>query len=97
MLPRDSIGNASDPHLVALLALGWLCQDEDRAERLLAITGLEPGTLRETAGLPDTQAAVLGFLANHEPDLIACAQAIAVAPEELMAAHRALSGPEWDA
>lgn len=97
MRSRDSIGNAPDPHLIALLALGWLCGDADRAERLLALTGLEPGMLRDSAGSQETQAAILGFLANHEPDLMACAEAIDVSPEALVAAHRALEGPEWNA
>lgn len=76
---------------MALAALGWILQDTDRAERYLSLTGLDPDALR--AGLDD--AGVLGsaleFLANHEPDLIRAAEALAVTPEELIAMRRILS------
>lgn len=72
-----------DAQILALQALGWVLQDEDRAQRLLALTGLDPRQLR--SGLEDSAmlSSLLGFLANHEPDLIACANAIGVPPEQL--------------
>jgi hypothetical protein len=74
-------------------ALVWALSDEARCERLLSLTGLTPETLR--GGISDTglQAAVLSFLESHEPDLIACAVAIDVSPEALVAARRELEGP----
>lgn len=75
---------------LALAVLGWVLQDSERAERYLSLTGLDPDSLR--AGLDDRTvlASVLEFLANHEPDLIRAAEALAVTPEELVAAHKEL-------
>jgi hypothetical protein len=42
-------------------------------------------------------AAVLDFILHHEADTIACAAALHVKPEALVAAHAALSGPASDA
>lgn len=75
-----------DPAALALQALAWTLADSARAERLLALTGLTPERLRAGAADPAVLAAVLGFLGAHEPDLIACADAIGIAPERLVAA-----------
>lgn len=80
-----------DPESLALGALGWVLQDEDRAQRLLALTGLTPDILRERLTDRAVLGAVLEFLANHEPDLVLAADALNVAPETLIAAHRALA------
>ena len=79
-----------DPAVLALSALAWTLAEPDRAERLLATTGLGAGDLRARAGEPALLAAVLGFLAAHEPDLIACADALGTPPERLAAAQQAL-------
>jgi hypothetical protein len=41
-----------------------------------------------------TLAAILGFLAAHEPDLVACAEALDIDAEALAAAARRLEGLE---
>jgi hypothetical protein len=64
--------------------------DDARAERLLALTGLTPAGLRARVGERDFLAAVLRFLENHEPDLIACAGALGVPPLALIAAREGL-------
>ncbi len=76
---------------MALAAIGWLMQDEERAERYLDLTGLDPDSLR--AGLDNSQVlgSALDFLANYEPDLIRAAEALAVTPEELVAARKDLT------
>lgn len=75
---------------LALAALGWILQDGDRAARFLDLTGLDPDGLRAGIGERAIQASVLQFLANHEPDLLRCAEALAVTPEELVAAGQEL-------
>ncbi len=75
---------------LALAALGWICSDQPRAERLLSLTGLDPEGLRGGLDEPGVMRAVLDFLADHEPDLLKCAEALAVTPEELIAARSAL-------
>lgn len=82
---QDSPG-AGEPFTLALLALAWTLGDERRADRLLALTGLDADALRAGVDNPAVLGAVLDFLADHEPDLIACAQAIEAAPDDLIAA-----------
>lgn len=77
--------------VLALAALGWILEDQDRAARLLSLTGLKPDDLRAGLGNPAVLAAVVEFLANHEPDLIRCAEALAVTPEELVDAAKELA------
>src|SRR3546814_20355068 len=36
-----------EPDALALAALTWILEDGERAQRLLALTGLEPDTLRQ--------------------------------------------------
>ena len=79
---------------LALHALGWILTDEPRAERLLGMTGLTPEGLRAALAERATLAAVLGFLAAHEPDLVACAEALDMTPEALAAAAGRLEGQE---
>ena len=75
---------------VALHALGWTLGDDKRAERFLALTGLTPEDLRDRLDEPQTLAAAIRFLEAHEPDLVACAEAIGVKPADLPEARRRL-------
>jgi len=75
---------------LALHALGWTLGDDKRADRFLALTGLTPEDLRARLDEPQMLAAALRFLEAHEPDLVACAQAIGVAPADLPEARRRL-------
>ncbi|HKY80173.1 MAG TPA: DUF3572 family protein [Sphingobium sp.] len=86
----DSPADESDPATLALLALAWTLADERRADRLLALTGLDAGALRAGIDNPRVLGAVLDFLADHEPDLIACAEAIDATPATLIAARELL-------
>ena len=79
-----------DAVATGLSALAWTLGDGARAERLLAVTGLDPLDLRARAADPAVLAAVLGFLEAHEPDLVACADALGIAPEALVRAHTEL-------
>lgn len=84
---RPEVEHAS---VLSLAALGWLLEDSDRADRFLSLTGLDPDTLRAAIGEMQTQVAVLEFLSHHEPDLVSAAEALAVTPEELIAAMHEL-------
>ncbi len=79
-----------DAVAIGLEALVWTLGDGARAERLLAVTGLAPADLRARAGDPAVLAAVIGFLEAHEPDLVACADVLGIAPEALVRAHAEL-------
>ena len=87
--PHTNLPSA-DATSLALQALGWILAEEDRAQRLLDVTGLDPSERRARAGEPAVLAAVLGFLENHEPDLLECADALEVTPEVLVAARERL-------
>lgn len=84
MPARDT--NAPDATALALRALAWTLGEPSRAERLLGVTGLAVDDLRARAADPAVLAAVLGFLAAHEPDLLACADALGTDPAALTAA-----------
>jgi GTP-sensing pleiotropic transcriptional regulator CodY len=88
-MPRPDT-NTPDAEALALAALGWTLSEESRAERLLALTGLTPDDLRARLGEPGLLAAVLGFLESHEPDLLACADALGITPSALVEARRRL-------
>ena len=79
-----------DAGALALSALAWVLSDEDRAERLLLLTGLTPDALRAGLGDPAVLGAVLEFLSQHEPDLLLAADALNVPPQELIDAARRL-------
>jgi hypothetical protein len=89
MNARDTIDD--DATALALQALAWTLGDDARAGRLLALTGLEPEGIRARIGDPAMLGAVLAFLESHEPDLIACAEALGIKPQQLIAAQERLS------
>ena len=82
--------NPPDAETLALAALGWTLSEEARAQRLLALTGLDPAALRARLGEAGLLASVLAFLEAHEPDLLAAAEAVNVPPAALVEARRRL-------
>lgn len=81
-----------DADTLALRALGWTLAEPDRADRLLAVTGIEPAALRAGVDDPAVLAATLQFLLANEADLVACADGLGVAPTALADAARRLDG-----
>ena len=73
-----------------LRALAATLSEPKRAERFLALTGLDADQLRERLGDPGLLSAVIGFLENHEPDLVAVAEEIGTTPAALVAAGGSL-------
>lgn len=88
---KSGVHSPEDADALALNALGWVLTDDDRAERLLALTGLTPEILRERLTDRTVLAAVLDFLANHEPDLLLAADALSVEPQALLQAREHLA------
>jgi hypothetical protein len=80
-----------DPEILALGALVWVLGDDDRAGRLLTLTGLTGDDLRERLGERPVLAAVLDYLCAYEPDLVAAADHLGVSPRVLADAGRALA------
>ena len=88
---RASKPSRDDAEGVALEALGYLASDEDRLWAFLGATGLEPGTIRQSARTPGFLVAVLDHVAANEGLLIELAAALAIKPERLMEARRTLA------
>lgn len=76
---------------MALGALVWVLSEDDRADRLLTLTGLTAQDLRERLGERTVLAAVIEYLCAYEPDLLAAAEHLGVGPQALADAGRALS------
>ena len=80
--------NPDDGMALALSALAWILSEGARAERLLALTGLDAAGLRSRIDDPTLHEAIFSFLEAHEPDLVACADALGVPPERLARAEK---------
>ena len=76
--------DSNDAQTMALNALVWVLHDPDRADRFLALTGLEGDDIRSRINDPALLDGVIAFLEAHEPDLVACAKALDVAPGVLL-------------
>jgi hypothetical protein len=68
---------------LALRALVWTLAEPARADRLLAVTGLDPAGLRARLSNPAVLGAALEFLLAHEADLVACADGLGVPPQAI--------------
>jgi hypothetical protein len=82
--------------VTAMRAIVWILSDDDRAQRLLSLTGLDPDALRAGIGDPDLLAAVITFVAGHEPDLVACAAALEMPVAQLAAVGQRLEPYDID-
>ena len=82
----------NDPYALALAALAATLSDERRAQRFLALTGIETDELRSRAADPALLASLIAFLEAHEPDLLAVAEEVGVEPHALVEARRQLEG-----
>lgn len=85
--------NKDKASALALGAIGWILSDDERASRFLALTGLVPDDLRTRISSTGVLDAALGFLESHQPDFLACAEALGVPPIQLVQA-RALLCPQ---
>ena len=77
----------TDPAAIALAALGWVLGEPARAQRFLDLTGLTPDDLRARIGAAEIHRAVLEYLAGHEADLTAAADALGLPPETIARAR----------
>ena len=83
--------DSNDAQTMALNALVWVLHEPDRADRFLALTGLEGDDIRSRINDPALLDGVIAFLEAHEPDLVACAKALDVAPGVLLGTRMKLS------
>ncbi len=77
---------------LALQALAYIMSDDKLMERFVNLSGITADDLRDGLDTDPVLAAILAFLASHEPDLLACAAALGQSPEQLMNAAHVLQG-----
>ena len=76
---------------MAVAALTFIAQDDERLGRFLALSGLEPGNLREAATEPSFLVGVLDYLSSDEALLLAFAANFQIDPTAVGTAQRLLS------
>ncbi len=81
---------------LAIQALNFLAEDPARLARFLALSGLDPGSIRSAAAESGFLAGVLEHLGNDEALLVAFAADAGVRPAEVNQARRILSGHDWE-
>ena len=81
-----------DAETLALNALRFLADDPARLGRFLALTGIGPDELRDSAGEPHLLAAVLDHFLRDESLLLVFSAEQRTAPELIALAHRKLTG-----
>jgi Protein of unknown function (DUF3572) len=77
--------NKDDPAIIGIQMVGWIVSDPVRADRFLALTGLDGAAIRARITDPSLLDAAFGFLEGHQSDFIACADALGLSPERLAA------------
>lgn len=87
-----------DPETIAVRVLERLAADPERIGRFLALTGLDPGSLRSAASRPDFLPAVLDHVVSDEALLVEVAAEAGLRPEAIAVAQQRLSPPRaWSA
>lgn len=82
---------------VAIEALAFLADNEERLGLFLSLTGLGPETVRQAAADPGFLSAVLDHIAQDEALLLAFAAEAGLPPAAVAAARERLAGPRPDA
>jgi hypothetical protein len=90
--PRGGAPDRDAAESLAVEALGFVAADAELLQRFLAVTGIEAADIRAAARQSGFLAGVLGFVAAHEPTLLAFAVSAGRPAETVLAAMRALPG-----
>ena len=81
---------------VAVGAFAFITSDEERLGRFLAVSGLQPDTIRSAAASPGFFAGILDYVVSDEPLLVALAKELNTKPEHIMQTHWTLSPSEFE-
>src|SRR5512145_3240487 len=84
--------NQEEAEILAIRALGFIADDEDRLMRLIALTGLSADDLKRRATEPEFLGALLDFLLADERMLMDFVARAGVRPEAPYAARRRFPG-----
>jgi hypothetical protein len=77
--------------VLAIQALGFIAQDQERLGRFLALTGMGPGEIRDAARERHFLVGVLDYVSGDENLLVAFAGHAGVDPGTIAIARRALA------
>jgi hypothetical protein len=75
---------------IAVKALTFLSQDPDLLGRFLALSGMDPATLRDVINEPSFQAAMLDFLMSNDDTVLAFATNHGLTPDDVLKAKMKL-------
>ncbi|MBZ4021363.1 hypothetical protein CKO11_02660 [Rhodobacter sp. TJ_12] len=78
--------------ILAIRALGWMAGEDTVWQAFLAISGADAAQVRAEAQQPAMQRAALAHVMRDDDWVRACAQALAVPPEDLVTAAAVLEG-----
>ena len=95
-MTRTSAGRREAAESIAVQALTFLATEPTRLARFLAVSGLEPDSIRAAAAEPGFLAGVLDHLGADETLLVAFAAEAGIAPAEVDRARAALAGGDWE-
>jgi hypothetical protein len=90
---KGSLENLSWANEIAVSSLVFLAADQERLGRFLALSGIDPQSIREAAREPGFLAGVLEHISGDEKLLIAFAAENGIRPEDVARARATLIGP----
>lgn len=94
-MPRTrDMPDRSSAEAVAIAALAFVADDPKLLPRFLAVTGIDPASIRLAAGEAGFLAGVLDFILEHEPTLMEFADTSSLPPQSIADARRRLTAGE---
>jgi hypothetical protein len=94
-MPKPPPYSQQNAEMLAVQALAFIAEDEDRLGGFLASTGLALQSIRDAAREPDFLAGVLEHMLTDENLLIAFADGVGIDPAEVARARQML-GKVWE-
>jgi hypothetical protein len=94
-MPKRPPHSQQTAEILAVQALAFVADDDDRLGSFVTATGIAPQSIRDAAREPNFLAGVLEHILADETLLIAFADTAGVDPAEIARAHRAL-GTVWE-
>jgi hypothetical protein len=88
---KTSLLAADVAEMLAIQALGYIAQDEERLGQFLALTGIGPAEIRTSARDRAFLVGVLDYVSGDEALLIAFAEHVQIDPGSIVVAQMALS------
>ena len=89
-------GSTEQAEQIAISALGYLAEDPVRLDRFLALSGLNPQSLRAAAREPGFLAAVLDHVAGDERQMLEFAASLPCDPADIARARLVLRNDPAD-